>query len=215
MVYPTRITKRFVSTTILLLFFTSSMPMQRKTPPPSPAEHAEQLLCPELGFTWVYKPDFNINAFTKPNVAGMGKPFTTEHITSMQVLCIGRVVSLSQEPIDKDLLGDCGIKILHLPMNREDAPRPEQIKAFLDFVRDPYNDPYNSSNIAIHCDQGNARVSTMLVLYLVAIEKLSLPDALQNVAKIREGKVQPNEAQLAMLRKVAECYGSAHQFFDK
>ena len=65
---------------------------------------------------------------------------------------------------EKNFCQSHGIKLLDLPLEADTPPTQEQIRTFLDLVRDGKNLP-----VMIHCHQGVTRTAMLVAVYEVAV----------------------------------------------
>ena len=72
-----------------------------------------------------------------------------------------------------ELVRAAGMRYERIPLESTDAPEPEQVRRFLEIVRDPSAQP-----VYVHCLHGVDRTGTMIAVYRMAIDGWSNSDAL-------------------------------------
>ena len=72
-----------------------------------------------------------------------------------------------------ELVRAAGMRYERIPLESTDAPEPEQVKRFLEIVRDPSAHP-----VYVHCLHGVDRTGTMIAVYRMTVEGWSNSDAL-------------------------------------
>lgn len=70
----------------------------------------------------------------------------------------------------------------------------ESVKTCLEIIH-----KFRSENILVHCNAGISRSPTIVISYLMALEKIRFEEAFQKVKSVRE-KVKPNEGFLRQLK---------------
>src|SRR5262249_14345537 len=77
---------------------------------------------------------------------------------------IGAVLSLTETPLDTDALDRCELASLHLPIDDQTAPRPDQFASALEFID---RQRAEGRAVAVHCKMGQGRTGTILAAHLV------------------------------------------------
>src|SRR4051812_20376522 len=110
-----------------------------------------------------------------PNVlAGCGRPGYRGRSGTVEMLNadlawlrqqgIGAILSMTESPLDAELLAQHGFDVLHLPVIDMTPPEPDQIAAALAFI-----DGHRAHGrpVAVHCLMGQGRTGTILAAYLI------------------------------------------------
>lgn len=72
-----------------------------------------------------------------------------------------------------ELVRAAGMRYERIPLESTDAPEPEQVRRFLEIVRDPSAHP-----VYVHCLHGVDRTGTMIAVYRVTVQGWTNSDAL-------------------------------------
>lgn len=108
------------------------------------------------------------------------------------------LVSLSERPLDPQLLARYDISSLHLPITDFTPPTIEQLRKFLDHVRFTLS---QGGAVGVHCRAGLGRTGTVLASYLIS-EGMDAASAMAEVRRIRPGSIETDE-QEAVLEEFA------------
>ncbi len=181
---------------IILPFFllgaSKSFAMQR---PAGHSSSALQHLETKYNFSWVQYKD------ARP-MGGMAEPLYVGDIVMLEEeLGVGGLVTLSHERLSSNLFEGSMIQNIHIPLEYNLAPTLMQVNDFYKFVSAVHS---TGKKVVVHCDRGNARVSTFLILYLLGIsrsgeKRLSVQEAMAIVAEYRPGSLPLEDAQKAFL----------------
>ena len=112
----------------------------------------------------------------------------------LRSLGVHAIVSLTETPLDSDVVARFGVEVLHLPIADRAAPAPEEIDRFVGFVEDRLS---NGLRVVAHCLGGYGRTGTMLACYLVHRGRTAR-EALDEVRDKRPGSVEPGEQEQAV-----------------
>ena len=143
-------------------------------------------------------------SFLIPGVlAGMERPGTFAKLRSdmefFQSQNIRAIVSLTETPLDRIFLEEFGFRYLHLPVSDFTAPTLDQVRQFLEFLR---NAEAARQAVVVHCGAGLGRTGTMLACALVS-RGMSAADAIDRVRTLRPFSIETVE-QEDCIRRFAE-----------
>lgn len=108
---------------------------------------------------------------------------------------VGLVVTLTQQPLDPEILEAEDIARLHLPVPDFSAPTPSQLR---EFVTAADACIARKRGVVAHCAAGIGRAGTCLAVYLVH-RGMDPEDAITQLRELRPGSIESPE-QLAAVR---------------
>jgi atypical dual specificity phosphatase len=126
-------------------------------------------------FSWV----------VKDRVIGMGRP-SSEDLAALASCGVSHVISLTVQPMERELLNRHGITGIHIPVMDMSAPSPAEITRFVEELARLVDEGHK---VAVHCGAGLGRTGTMLACYLVS-RGMSADEALSEVRSQRPGSVE-------------------------
>jgi atypical dual specificity phosphatase len=169
---------------------------QAAPPPPIPeaARHYVSDAFGPRGFLWL----------KKGRLAGTPRPgvfFDPEYdLKALQRVGVTVLVSLTQTPVDTDMLGPYGIRNIRSPVPDMGAPSIEQASQLCSQIDAMLA---NDDVVAVHCRAGLGRTGTVLAAYLIW-EGTSALDALESVRRVEPRWVQ-SEEQVTFLEEFAQA----------
>ncbi len=142
----------------------------------------------------------NFSWLIEGEIAGMAKPAST--VSDFEFLKdnnIDAIVSLSEFPLDANLVEAFGFEVKHIPVRDFESPRLEQVGDFLKFAKKIRTD---GKKLVVHCDAGAGRTGTMLACYLVS-KGYDAAKAIEEVRRKRPGSIEtPGQEEV-----VVKCEG--------
>lgn len=109
-----------------------------------------------------------------PTVWGSSIPSKREYFEIFEEIGIDTVVTIMEDPLDKSLSEGTSIKVHHCAVDDQTPPSTEQM---LDIVKVMSE----SSGVLVHCMGGVGRTATVILAYLMLINKISLSEAKQYI----------------------------------
>jgi atypical dual specificity phosphatase len=107
---------------------------------------------------------------------------------------INSVLTLTEMPLDENVMERHGFEVLHLPIPDMTAPSPEQMQQALDFI-----DIQRSMGraVAVHCLMGQGRTGTILAAYLIR-RGMTAEEAIARLRVICPGAIESTDQQHAL-----------------
>jgi len=140
---------------------------------------------PLLGFSWI----------EEGTLAAMGRPGRKEDLEEdlafLQNSGIRILISLTEEPVDPEILVRFGMQGIHLPVEDFTPPTLVQIGLFLEALEEARE---LEVALGMHCTAGMGRTGTMMAAYLVN-KGLSPDDALSQIRELRPGSGETPEQE--------------------
>ena len=115
-------------------------------------------------------------------------------LNSLRERGIGVVISLTESPLQADLVEARGMAYFHLPVPDMHPPVLQDIIAFIQYVEQSVAE---GRPVLVHCSAGLGRTGTMLASYLV-YKGSNTVDALAHIRAMRPGSVEPPDQELAV-----------------
>lgn len=145
---------------------------------------------------WIKQPtDTDFYWIVEGVIAGMSHPGNDPMVLErLAEMGIGAVVSLTERPMQEDLVRGHGMEFLHLPVPDFCAPRQPQIDRFVEFCEQNVR---AGRAVAVHCLAGRGRTGTMLSCFLVR-RGMSADEAMDKVRSLRPGAVENFEQETAI-----------------
>lgn len=111
----------------------------------------------------------NFSFVIEGKLAGMARPGRSkplqEDLIFLKGQGIGAIVSVTERPLDEEIVRSFDLRYLHLPVLDYCAPSPCQIEEFLAFLEAVEGD----GAVAVHCFAGQGRTGTLLACALVSL----------------------------------------------
>ncbi len=139
----------------------------------------------------------NFSWLIKGEIAGMAKPAST--VSDFEFLKdnnIEAIVSLTEFPLNKNLVEEFGFEAKHIPVKDFESPGLEQVEDFLKFARKVRTD---GKQLVVHCDAGAGRTGTMLACYLVS-KGYDAAKAIEEVRRKRPGSIETPEQEEIVIK---------------
>jgi atypical dual specificity phosphatase len=129
----------------------------------------------------------NFSWLIEGEIAGMARPASTvNEFEFLKDNNIGAIVSLTEFPLNKNLIKEFGFEVKHIPVKDFDTPSFEQIEDFLEFAKKMRA---KGRKLVVHCDGGFGRTGTMLACYLVS-RGYDAAKAIEEVRRKRPGSIE-------------------------
>ena len=136
------------------------------------------------GFSWVVP-----GKLAAMPVPGRDRPLDQD-VGFLEQNGIRVLVSLTEEPPDREVLASHSLDQKHIPVQDFTAPTLEQMMEFVAVVEDSDS---AGKPVGVHCTAGLGRSGTMAAAYLIA-EGASAEEAISHVRRLRPGSIE-TEAQ--------------------
>ncbi|NKB69947.1 MAG: protein phosphatase [Candidatus Latescibacteria bacterium] len=104
---------------------------------------------------------------------------------------IGAIVSLTENPLDRNIVQAKGLRYLHIPIADMCPPTLDDVFAFIEFAGEAAKE---KRKILVHCGAGMGRTGTMLACYLVN-DGFDAGRAIEQTRRQRPGSVETEEQE--------------------
>src|SRR5262249_46710922 len=136
------------------------------------------------GFTWI----------KRPLLAALSRPTSAEDLVWLRQHGVQILVSLSEDPPQRDWINDAGLMVFHVPVVDMEAPTQEQLERCLSAIERAHA---QKLGVAVHCTAGLGRTGTVLAAWFVT-QGLSAQNAIARVRRLRPGSVETDEQERAV-----------------
>ncbi len=127
-------------------------------------------------FSWIDK-----------QVAASGRPMTRRQVEWIRAQGINMIISLTEQPLPRELIENMGLEYRHFPIEDHSAPSPEILRQIVDEI---FSSISRGKRVLIHCAAGLGRTGTILAAYLVALKEISGEEAIRRVRELRPGSIE-------------------------
>lgn len=136
----------------------------------------------------------NFSWIEKPLLAAMSRPGDTAELSWLRRKGIELIISLTEDPLRRDWLGEAGLLGLHVPVIDMTAPSLDQIVECLSAIRKAQG---RNMGVAVHCHAGLGRTGTILACYFVE-RGMAADDAIEHVRDLRPGSIETDDQERAV-----------------
>ena len=143
----------------------------------------------------------NFSWLDSSKLAGSARPYTEEEFEGLKERGIKAIVTLTEDPLNLELVNRLGFDYLHSPIVDFEAPSLNQITEIVQFIDERVA---NSKPVLVHCAAGRGRTGTILAAYLVH-HGASAEEAINQVKAKRPGSIEMPVQQNAV-RLYAKTY---------
>ncbi len=137
-------------------------------------------------------------------LAGMARPglinSLAEDLAFLRSEGIRAILSLSETPLEEDLVRERGFSYFHIPINDFTAPTIEQVEQCVEFVERMLT--VEKKPVVIHCGAGCGRTGTMLACYFTKKGKTA-EQAITEVRSMRPCSIE-TDGQKALVYQYEE-----------
>lgn len=113
---------------------------------------------------------------------------------------IGAILTLTEEPLPRDILDRHAMEALHLPVPDMHALLPDEVLTALEFID---RQQRADRAVAVHCLMGQGRTGCVLAAYLIR-EGSESADAIAEVRRLCPGAIESSPQERALGRFAVE-----------
>ncbi len=133
-------------------------------------------------------------------IAASGLPSLKKHILFIKKRGITAIVSLTEKPLDRELLENTELTYVHMPLKDHQPAQPTDLLKILERIEELLN---GGHRILIHCQAGYGRTGMVLAAYFMKEYGLGWVESVEKIRKIRSGSVEKlQEKSLQELEKM-------------
>lgn len=140
-------------------------------------------------------------SFVIPNtVAGMARPALAEDLAFLGRQGIKAILSVSETPLEANLVRKHGFSYLHVPIDDFTAPTIEKVEKCVGFIERMVS--IEDRPVVVHCGAGCGRTGTILACYWVS-RGISADEAIEMVRSARPCSIE-TESQKELIYQYEE-----------
>jgi len=121
------------------------------------------------------------------HVAASAEPVSRRQFEWIKSQGIDTVLTLTEYPVNPELVAGLGLTIKHLPLNNHMRPPDESLREAVAFLERCVNE---GSNVLVHCAAGKGRTGMVLASYLVMDYDMKPRDAIETIRRKRPGSIE-------------------------
>jgi atypical dual specificity phosphatase len=134
---------------------------------------------------------YNFSWIEEARLAAMGLPDDPDTLAWLREQGIELVITLTEDPIRRDWLGDAGLLSLHIPVQDMAPPTLAQVEECVSAIKRAHE---QNMAVALHCYAGRGRTGTFLASYLVAHGRAA-EEAIARIRQLRPGSIETEEQE--------------------
>ena len=134
---------------------------------------------------------YNFSWIEEPLLAAMGRPDTPEELAWLREHGLELVITLTEDPLRRDWLGDAGLLSLHVPVEDMSAPTLDQIHECLSAINKAHE---QNMGVVVHCHAGLGRTGTVLACYMIG-KGVPAINAIGQIRGLRPGSIETPEQE--------------------
>ena len=140
------------------------------------------------GFSWII--DDKLAGLPFP---GMGAALERD-LEDLRDAGIRLLVTLTERPLDPQILARYDITSLHIPVQDFTPPSLDQMQHFVEHARFSLS---QSEPVGVHCQAGIGRTGTMLAAYLIS-EGMDAGEAITTIRTLRPSSIETSAQEAAL-----------------
>jgi atypical dual specificity phosphatase len=126
---------------------------------------------------------------------------TVGDLAYIKSLGIDTLLTLTEAPLEADLVAEQGLDSAHVPIPDRAAPTPQQVDDCLTFLDDRLE---RGRRVLVHCLGGYGRTGTVVACYLVHCG-LGAQEAIDGIREKRPGSIETDAQEAAVFELEARC----------
>lgn len=135
-------------------------------------------------------------------LAAMACPASEEELRWLREQGVEILLSLTEEPPDRDEVSNAGLLLYHVPVPDMTAPTQEELDRCVSAI---HKAKASGMGVGIHCGAGAGRTGVVLACYFVA-QGASASEAIRKVRRLRPQSIETEE-QIEAVKQFAQRRG--------
>jgi len=148
----------------------------------------------------------NYSWVDRPLLAASGRPRDADELAWIRQQGIQLLISLTEEPLRRDLVNEAGLMVMHVPVEDMEPPTQEQLEHCVSAIARAHE---QNIAVSVHCGAGMGRTGVVLACYFVS-KGMDAQNAVAKVRRIRPGSIE-TDGQVDAVVEFARRHGKGEE----